>query len=307
VSWFTKLKQGLQKSSSKLSEGLVGIFTKRKLDDAALEELEDTLLLADFGAATAATLTKELARVRFGKEISPEEVKEFLAEHITPILEPLVLPLNINKANQPHVILMIGVNGSGKTTTIGKLAAQFKEQGKSVLLVAGDTFRAAAVEQLKIWGTRANVPVLARETGSDAAALVFDALEHAKRDNIDVVLMDTAGRLQNKDNLMAELSKIRRVLQKADVTAPHDVVLVLDATTGQAAINQVEVFGKAAGVTGLIVTKLDGTARGGIVVALAQKFGLPIHALGVGEQIDDLKPFLAADFARHLVGVAGDG
>lgn len=303
MNWFKRLKQGLGKSSAKLSGGITALFTKRKLDDATLEELEELLITADLGAATAAKLTAQLAKNRFGKDISPDEIKTELAGQITTILAPVAKPLHINSARKPHIVLVVGVNGSGKTTTIGKLAHHYREQGLKVALAAGDTFRAGAIEQLRIWGDRAKCTVYTADAGSDAAALAFDAVQKSQAAGDDLLLIDTAGRLQNKDNLMQELEKIRRVIRKVDPTAPHDCLLVLDATTGQAAHNQVEVFRNVTEVTGLVVTKLDGTARGGVVVALAERFGLPVHAVGVGEQADDLQPFDAAEFARNLVGI----
>ncbi len=301
--WFARLKSGLAKSSSRLTRGIADLFTKRKLDDEALEELEELLITADLGVATAARVTRRLAKSRFGKEAAAEESKAALAEEIGEILEPVALPLTIDRACKPFVVLVIGVNGSGKTTTIGKLAKQYKEAGLSVTLAAGDTFRAAAVEQLKVWGQRTACPVIARDTGADAAGLAFDALAEAKKRGDDVLLIDTAGRLQNKSGLMAELQKVLRVIKKQDAAAPHAVLLVLDATVGQNAHSQVEVFRDMCDVTGLVVTKLDGTARGGVVVALAEKFGLPVHAIGVGESADDLRPFSAQSFARSLVGL----
>ncbi len=301
--WLARLRQGLTKSSSKLTEGITGIFTKRRLDHATLEELEDLLIAADLGPATAARLTKDLATARFGKEITSEEVRALLAADIAGLLAPVARPLVPDPAHKPHVILMVGVNGTGKTTTIGKLAHLWRDEGRSVTLVAGDTFRAAAVSQLKIWGERCGCPVVARETGADPAGLAYDALEQARRDGTDLLLIDTAGRLQNKSDLMAELQKVIRVIRKVDPSAPHSVLLTLDATTGQNAHSQVEVFQGLAGVTGLVVTKLDGSARGGVLVALAEKFGLPVHAVGVGEGIDDLRPFDSTAFARSLMGL----
>ena len=300
--WFSRLKSGLSKTSSRLSDGVTGIFTKRKLDDDTLQDLEDLLVQADLGVAMATRITDKLAAEKYDKTISPEEVSTILADEIEAVLQPVSHPLTLSGSNTPEVILMIGVNGTGKTTTIGKLASRFRADGKSVMLAAGDTFRAAAVEQLKVWGTRTGTQVITRETGADAAGLAFDALAQAQEASIDVLLIDTAGRLQNKADLMSELDKILRVIRKQDETAPHHVLLVLDATTGQNALQQVEIFGKTAGVTGLIMTKLDGTARGGILVAIAEKHGLPVHAIGVGESIDDLQPFAARDFAEAIVG-----
>ncbi len=302
--WLGRLRQGLTKSSSKLTEGITSIFAKRRLDHATLEELEDLLIGADLGPATAARLTKDLAANRFGKEITAEEVRALLAADIAGLLAPVAQPLVPDPTRKPHVILMVGVNGTGKTTTIGKLARLWRTEGHSVMLVAGDTFRAAAVSQLKIWGERCDCPVVARETGADPAGLAYDALERARREGTDLLLIDTAGRLHNKTDLMAELQKVIRVIRKLDTTAPHSVLLTLDATTGQNAHSQVEVFQSMVGITGLVVTKLDGSARGGVLVALAEKFGLPVHAIGVGEGVDDLRPFDPAAFARSLMGLA---
>jgi fused signal recognition particle receptor len=261
------------------------------------------LIKADLGLLTAAAITDALRAGRYDKEIGEDEVKAVLAAEIEKTLQPVALPLVIEDNRKPHVILVVGVNGTGKTTTIGKLAAKLRGEGRTVWLAAGDTFRAAAIEQLKIWGQRTGAHVVARETGADAAGLAFDALRDAREAGADVLLVDTAGRLQNKDELMAELEKIVRVIRKIDPTAPHTVLLTLDATTGQNALNQVEVFGKRAGVSGLVMTKLDGTARGGILVAIAAKHKLPVHFIGVGEQVDDLEPFRAEDFARALAGL----
>jgi fused signal recognition particle receptor len=301
--WFGRLKAGLTRSSAKLGDGITGIFAKRKLDDAALEELEELLISADLGVATAARLTADLAKSRFDKEVSPEQVRGALAADIAAILEPVARPLALDPARRPHVVLVVGVNGSGKTTTIGKLAKQQRERGRKVLIAAGDTFRAAAIEQLQIWGERAGCPVIAKQPGADAAGLAYEALEQARANADDLLLIDTAGRLHNKADLMAELQKIIRVLRKLDPAAPHDCLLVLDATTGQNAHAQVETFKQLVEVTGLVVTKLDGSARGGVLVALAEKFALPVHAIGVGEAADDLRPFKAEDFARALVGM----
>ena len=276
---------------------------RRILDDAMLESLEEVLIRADMGVETAVRVTANIAEGRFGKRISTPELRVALADEIARILGPVARPMPLYP-QKPQVVLVVGVNGSGKTTTIGKLASQFKAAGKSVVIAAGDTFRAAAVEQLQVWGQRAGVPVLTAPEGSDPASLAFDALTKAQADGADLLMIDTAGRLQNRQDLMEELAKIVRVIRKKDPTAPHNTILVLDATTGQNAINQVEIFRKIADVTGLVMTKLDGTAKGGVLVALADKFGLPIHAIGVGEQIDDLQPFDPDDFARALVGVA---
>ena len=299
---FSRLKDGLSRSTQKISDGITAVFTKRRLDEAALEELEDVLISADLGTEVAARVIAAFRRTRFGKEVTDEEIKEALAEEIAAILAPVARPFVPDPAKRPHVVLVVGVNGTGKTTTIGKLALQLKEQGKRAVLVAGDTFRAAAVEQLQIWGERVGTQVVAGGAGADPAGLAFDALTRARASGADMLLIDTAGRLHNKAALMDELRKIIRVLRKQDETAPHSVLLVLDATTGQNAIQQVRVFKEMVDVTGLIVTKLDGSARGGIVVALAETFQLPVHAVGVGEQAGDLRPFDAGEFARGLVG-----
>jgi fused signal recognition particle receptor len=300
ATWFQRLKAGLAKSSSRLTENISGIFTKRKLDAETLAELEDTLIQADLGVETAIRITEALSRGRFNKEISPDEVRSVLAAEVERALAPVAKPLSLIGEHRPHVILVVGVNGTGKTTTIGKLAGRLARQGRKVTLAAGDTFRAAAIDQLKIWGERVGAEVVAHKVGADAAGLAFDALSKARETTQDVLLIDTAGRLQNKRALMDELEKMIRALRKIDPTAPHQVLLVLDATTGQNALNQVEVFKDKAGVTGLIMTKLDGTARGGILVAISAKFALPVHAVGVGEAIDDLAPFDAAEFARAI-------
>jgi len=301
--WFARLKAGLARSSNRLSEGIGGILAKRRLDEATLEELEELLITADLGVAAAGRLVGALAKARFDKDVSPEVVRQALADEVARILEPVARPLIPDPAHKPHVVLVVGVNGSGKTTTIGKLAKQFRDQGRTVALAAGDTFRAAAIDQLKIWGKRTGCPVIARAPGADAAGLAYEALETARRDGADVLLIDTAGRLHNRGELMAELQKIVRVLKKLDPEAPHDVLLVLDATTGQNAHAQVETFKNLIDVTGLIVTKLDGSARGGVLVALAERFGLPVHAIGVGETAEDLRPFTARDFASSLMGL----
>jgi fused signal recognition particle receptor len=301
--WWQRLTQGMRRTSSSLSESVTGLFTKRRLDAATLEELEDALVQADLGVPTAQRVTQAIAAGRYDKEIAPDEVKAILAAEVENTLAPVARPLGIDRSRKPFVILVVGVNGGGKTTTIGKLAQKFRRQGLSVMLAAGDTFRAAAIEQLKVWGQRVGAPVVAREQGSDAAGLAFDALREARASGTDVLLIDTAGRLQNKAGLMAELEKIVRVLGKSDETVPHATLLVLDATVGQNAISQVELFKKAANVTGLVMTKLDGTARGGILVALAARFGLPVHFIGVGEGVEDLEPFEARDFARAIAGL----
>ncbi|MFM1813938.1 MAG: Cell division protein FtsY [Pseudomonadota bacterium] len=298
--WFQRLRSGLAKTSSRISEGITSVFTRRKLDADALQDLEDLLIQADLGVETSMRIVEEVSKGRYNKDISPEEVREVLAREVAQVLAPVAKPLVIDPGRKPHVILMVGVNGTGKTTTIGKLANRFVSEGKSVVLAAGDTFRAAAIDQLKVWGDRMGVPVVARDVGADAAGLAYDALTMARDKGADVLMIDTAGRLQNKQALMAELEKVIRVIKKIDPVAPHDVLLVLDATTGQNALSQVEVFQEKAGVTGLVMTKLDGTARGGILVAIAAKFGLPIHAVGVGESADDLQPFVADEFARAL-------
>jgi len=300
--FFSRLKDGLSRSTQKITEGITAVFKKRRLDDEALEELEDLLIGADLGTAAASRVIAEFRRTRFGKEVTEDEIKHALAEEVQAILEPVAKPLTLDPARKPHVILVVGVNGTGKTTTIGKMAQQYREQGIRTVIAAGDTFRAAAVEQLQIWGERTGTPVVAGEPNTDSAGLAFDALTRAKKDGADALLIDTAGRLHNKAALMDELRKMIRVLRKQDETAPHSVLLVLDATTGQNAVQQVKVFKEMVEVTGLVVTKLDGSARGGIVVALAETFGLPVHAVGVGEKASDLRPFDAGDFARDLVG-----
>jgi len=301
--FFSRLKEGLSRSTAKITESITAVFKKRRLDDEALEELEDLLLGADLGVDAAKRVIAEFRRTRFGKEVTDEEIKQALSEEISAILTPVALPLVLDPAKKPHVVLVVGVNGTGKTTTIGKLAQLYKDEGKRVVLCAGDTFRAAAVEQLQIWGERTGAPVISGGQNADSAGLAFDALTRARADQADVLLVDTAGRLHNKNALMEELRKIIRVLRKQDETVPHTVLLVLDATTGQNAVQQVKVFKEMVDVTGLVVTKLDGSARGGIVVALAETFGLPVHAVGVGEKAGDLRPFDANDFARGLVGL----
>ncbi len=302
--FFARLKEGLTRSTQKLSGGITATFTKRKLDDAALEELEELLITADLGPAVAQRIIASFRRTRFGREVTDAEIRASLAEEIAVILAPVARPLVVDWTKKPHVILVVGVNGTGKTTTIGKMAQQLRDAGRRAVLVAGDTFRAAAVEQLQIWGQRTGAPVIAGGPNADAAGLAFDALTRATAEGADVLLIDTAGRLHNKAALMDELTKIIRVIRKQDASAPHSVLLVLDATTGQNAIQQVRVFRELVAVTGLVVTKLDGSARGGIVVALAEEFGLPVHAVGVGEKADDLQPFEALDFARGLLGEA---
>ena len=299
-SWFGRLKSGLSKTSNQLTSGISGLFTKRKLDATTLDDLEDVLIQADLGVATAMRITERISDGRFEKGISPDDVRRILAEEVEAVLEPVAVPLDVERGHRPHVILMVGVNGAGKTTTIGKLSAQFHSQGKSVLIAAGDTFRAAAVDQLRVWAERTGAGFVSREVGADAAGLAYDAIIQARADNADIVLIDTAGRLQNKDGLMDELEKIVRVVQKLDAEAPHDVLLVLDATTGQNALRQVDVFRERAGVTGLVMTKLDGTARGGILVAIADAHGLPVRAIGVGERVEDLQAFDAKDFSNAI-------
>jgi|GEM_PF-18457 len=303
VPWFQRLRRGLLKSSRELSGNIAGVFTKRKLDEDTLQDLEDVLLRADFGLETAMRVTDTLSATRYGREISDLEVRTVMGAEIEKVLRPVALPLELDLSHKPHVILVVGVNGTGKTTTIGKLAAKLKEGGLDVMLAAGDTFRAAAIEQLKIWGERTGSPVVSSKLGADAAGLAYDAFEKAKEAGSDVLIIDTAGRLQNKTELMAELEKIVRVLGKLDPEAPHTVLQTVDATTGQNALNQVEIFRNVAGVNGLVMTKLDGTARGGILVAIAAKHKLPVYFIGVGEQIDDLEPFVAGDFAKAIAGV----
>ena len=298
--WMARLKRGLGKTSSRLSDGITGIFTKRKLSQDTLTDLEDLLIEADLGLDTAERIIDALGKGRYEKGIAAEDVRAVLKSEVERVLEPVAKPLVVDPQHKPHVILVVGVNGTGKTTTIGKLAAHFRSEGKNVMLAAGDTFRAAAIDQLKIWGERTGSPVVARSVGSDAAGLVYDALSEARSAGADLLLVDSAGRLQNKEGLMDELAKIIRVMRKIDETAPHDVLLVLDATTGQNAMSQVEVFRERAGVSGLVMTKLDGTARGGILVAISAKHGLPVHAIGVGEGIDDLQPFEAGGFAEAI-------
>lgn len=345
MSFFTKLKDRLLKSSSRIEEGLETIVTegadaaapgdgavpdqsaqqdpakpgligrilrraedepRRVLDDEMLESLEELLIQSDMGVETAMRVTANLAQGRMGRRVSVREIKQALADEIARIMEPVARPLPLYP-KRPQVVLVVGVNGSGKTTTIGKLASQLSQAGKKVVIAAGDTFRAAAVEQLQVWGDRAGVPVLTAPEGSDPASLAFDAMTRAQSEGADLLMIDTAGRLQNRQDLMEELAKIVRVIRKKDPEAPHNTLLVLDATTGQNAVTQVEIFRKIADVSGLVMTKLDGTAKGGVLVALADRFGLPIHAIGVGEQIDDLAPFDPQEFARALVGLDEKG
>ena len=302
--WLSRLRAGLAKSTKRVTESITALFTKKKLDQQTLDELEDVLIQADLGVTVAARLVAKLGKERFGKEVTDEEVRAAFADDIAEILQPVATSLTIDRARKPHVILVIGVNGSGKTTTIAKLANLYTGEGRKVMLAAGDTFRAAAVEQLKVWGDRAGVPVVAKGTGADAAGLAFEALERARAEQCDVLLIDTAGRPHNKSNLMAELAKIVRVIRKLDPEAPHSCLLVLDATTGQNAHAQVETFKEMTPVDALVLTKLDGSAKGGVLVALAEKFKLPVVAIGVGEGIDDLRPFEARAFARSLMGLA---
>ncbi|MEA2903656.1 MAG: fused signal recognition particle receptor [Alphaproteobacteria bacterium] len=302
TSWWQRLTGGLKRTSSSIGTALSDLVVKRKLDPAMIGEIEEVLIRADLGVDVAARIAAAVGEGRYDQTIAPAEVKAILAAEVEKVLVPVAKPLSIEAA-RPFVVLVVGVNGSGKTTTIGKLAAKFRAEGKKVMLAAGDTFRAAAIDQLRIWGTRTASPVIAGAPGADPAGLVFDALGAARAAGVDVLLVDTAGRLQNKAVLMDELEKIVRVMKKVDVSAPHAVLLVLDATVGQNALSQVEVFHKIAGVTGLAMTKLDGTARGGILVAIAAKYRLPVHFVGVGEGVDDLAPFAAKDFARAIAGI----
>ncbi|MGE4429646.1 MAG: signal recognition particle-docking protein FtsY [Sphingobium sp.] len=302
-SWREKLFGGLKRTSDKLGTNLTGVFTKAALDDQTLDEIEEALIVSDLGPAMALRIRDRLAEGKFNKMLTEDYIREIIAEEVEKVLIPVAKPLEF-KAHRPQVILVIGVNGSGKTTTIAKLAKRFQEQGRSVMLAAGDTFRAAAIGQLKVWAERIGVPIVSGKEGGDAAGLAFEAVKQATERNIDILIVDTAGRLQNRTELMDELAKIRRVLGRLDPASPHDVVLVLDATTGNNALSQIEVFRDVAQVTGLVMTKLDGTARGGMLVAAAEKYGLPIHAIGVGETIDDLRPFDPADMAKAIAGSA---
>jgi fused signal recognition particle receptor len=302
-SWWERLSGGLKRTSSSIGGAITDLVAKRKLDQAMLDEIEEVLIRADLGVDCAARIAAAVGEGRYDKSITSEEVKAVLADEVEKVLIPVAKPLVLDAA-KPFVVLVVGVNGSGKTTTIGKLAARAQAQGRSVMLAAGDTFRAAAIDQLKIWGGRSGASVMARAPGADAAGLAFDALTEARGEEIDLVLVDTAGRLQNKAVLMDELEKMVRVMKKVDPCAPHSVLLVLDATVGQNALAQVETFRDVAGVTGLVMTKLDGTARGGILVAIAEKYGLPVHFVGVGEGIDDLAPFSAREFAKAIAGIA---
>ncbi len=302
-SWFQRMREGLSRSSRELSSNIAGVFTKKKLDEETLQDLEDVLIRADLGVETALRVTDTLSSTRLGRDVTDGEVRAVMAQEIEKVLKAVAVPLELDLSHKPHVILVVGVNGTGKTTTIGKLAAKLTSGGLNVMLAAGDTFRAAAIEQLKIWGERTNSPVIASRIGADAAGLAYEAFEKAKEAGSDVLIIDTAGRLQNKAELMAELEKIVRVLAKLDPEAPHTVLQTVDATTGQNALNQVEIFRNIAGVNGLVMTKLDGTARGGILVAIAAKHKLPVYFIGVGEQVDDLEPFSASEFARAIAGV----
>ncbi len=301
--WFRRIKDGLSKSSQALSSGISDIFTKRKLDDDTLQQLEDILIQADLGIDTATAITQAVAEGRYDKEVEPEEIRRILSGEVRKVLEPVARPFTFGAGQQPFVILVVGVNGTGKTTTIGKLAAIAGQENFSVMIAACDTFRAAAIDQLKVWGERSGAPVVAGAQGSDASGVAYEAMRRAREAGCDILMIDTAGRLQNKADLMGELEKIIRVVKKHDDTAPHAVLLILDATTGQNAISQAAVFHRTAGVTGIIMTKLDGTARGGILVAIAAGFGLPIHAIGIGEGVDDLRPFDAEEFSKAIAGI----
>jgi fused signal recognition particle receptor len=300
--FWKRLTSGLARSASKLGEGIANL-SRQKLDDAALESLEDLLIESDLGLETSGKIIEAIGRTRHDRELTADEIKTLLAAEVEKVMAPVAKPLEIDATKKPFIVLMVGVNGSGKTTTIGKLAAAFAADGKKVMLAAADTFRAAAIEQLAKWGERTGASVIAREQGADPAGVAFEAIERARTENADVLLIDTAGRLQNKTALMDELEKILRVIRKLDPTAPHAVLLVLDATVGQNALLQVEAFSKTAGITGLVMTKLDGTAKGGILVAIAAKSALPVHFIGIGEGVDDLQPFAAGEFARALVGL----
>ena len=306
MSWLKKLTSGLSKTSAKVTASLSSLLGRPAIDAASLEEVEDALIAADLGTKVAARLAEGVRNHKFDGEVTAPALAAALSDGITDILEPVAMPLEVDSSRSPHVVLLVGVNGSGKTTTAGKLAQQWRGQGKSVMLAAGDTFRAAAIEQLKVWGERTGTEVIAGEQGGDAAALAYQAMERAKGAGTDVLIIDTAGRLQNRSELMDELGKIVRVIRKLDETAPHDSVIVLDGTVGQNAISQVSAFREVADVSGLIVTKLDGSAKGGVVITLAETFGLPVHAVGVGEGADDLQPFEARDFANALAGVPED-
>jgi fused signal recognition particle receptor len=302
-SWWQRLSGGLKRTSSSISTAITDLVTKRKLDGATVEELEELLIRADLGVDVAARIAEAIAHGRYDKQVSEAEVKAILAAEVEKVLAPVAKPIEIDASKKPFVILVVGVNGSGKTTTIGKLSARFRAEGRKVMLAAGDTFRAAAIEQLKIWGGRTGAKVIAKEQGSDPASTAFEAVSTAQAEGAEILIMDTAGRLQNRAELMQELEKIVRVMKKVDATAPHAVLLVLDATVGQNALSQAQEFTRIAGVTGLVMTKLDGTARGGILVALAAKHKLPVHFIGVGEGVDDLSPFAAKDFAKAIAGI----
>ncbi|MFL6797149.1 MAG: signal recognition particle-docking protein FtsY [Xanthobacteraceae bacterium] len=304
-SWWQRLSGGLRRTSSSIGAAITDVVVKRRLDQAMIDEIEEVLIRADLGVDTAARIAAAVGEGRYDKTITPDEVKTVVAAEVEKILEPIAKPL-VLAGSKPFVVLVVGVNGSGKTTTLGKLAARVRAEGRSVMLAAGDTFRAAAIEQLSIWGARSATPVITRPQGADAAGLAFDALVEARAQETDVLLIDTAGRLQNKALLMDELTKMIRVMRKLEPSAPHAVLLVLDATVGQNALSQVEVFRSIAGVTGLVMTKLDGTARGGILVAIAAKYDLPVHFLGVGENVDDLAPFSAKEFANAIAGLGAD-
>ena len=303
ASWWRRLSDGLKRTSTGISTAISDLVVKRKLDDAMLGEIEEVLVRADLGVKTAIRIADTIGQGRFNQDLSAEEVKTIVAAEVEKVLAPIARPLVLDPNAKPFVILVVGVNGSGKTTTIGKLAAKYRADGRRVVLAAGDTFRAAAIDQIKIWGERTGAPVVARSPGADAAGVAFEALQSAKAEGADVLIVDTAGRLQNRTELMDELEKVVRVMRKLDPGAPHSVLLVLDATVGQNALAQVEAFRSTAGVNGLAMTKLDGTARGGILVAISERFGLPVHFVGVGESVDDLEPFTARDFARAIAGL----
>lgn len=304
-SWLDRLRSGFRRTSDRVGDNITGIWGKAALDDASLDELEEGLIASDLGPSTAAKIRARLAGELFERGVTEEQVRQVIAQELAAILTPVAEPLEIDAFPRPQVILVVGVNGSGKTTTIAKLAKRFLEEDYSVLLAAGDTFRAAAIEQLKIWAERIGVPIITGPEGGDSSAIVFDGVRKATQEGIDVLIVDTAGRLHNKKHLMDELAKIRKVLGRLNPAAPHDVVLVLDATTGQNALAQIDVFKEVAGVTGLVMTKLDGTARGGVMVAAADRYGMPIHAIGVGEGMDDLRPFDAAEVATAIAGTSG--
>ena len=306
MSWFRKLTDGLKKSSSKMTDSLSGLFTSKKIDAGSLEELEEALIASDMGPRVASAIASDLAKVKFDGEPDADKWRAALAGILRKRLAPLEAPLVISSENRPHVLLLVGVNGSGKTTTCGKLARKFQDEGKSVMLAAGDTFRAAASEQLQGWGLRTDTPVISGDAGGDAAALAYRAMQQAHEAGTDVLIIDTAGRLQNRSELMDELAKIHRVIGKFDSTAPHNSIIVLDGTVGQNAIAQTKAFAEVAALTGMIITKLDGSAKGGIVVALGDDFGLPLHMVGVGEGVDDLEAFGARDYAAALVGIDVD-